>query len=184
MILAATAAFVGAAPAYAAIFTYNQTNGDVLTINTDTQTGTLVGANINTTFTSDGFATFTGGANPSGTFHLSSVTGTRTINGQTTTPFIGHVEELIISSTGRTNLWTRWRTASGQAIGGDYITTIGTYTPPPPTTSTGGTTTSSTGGTTTSSTGGTNVPAPGMLALFALGAGGLAWRRRRASKAA
>jgi PEP-CTERM motif len=54
-------------------------------------------------------------------------------------------------------------------------------------TSTGGTTTSggttSTGGSTGGSSGGTSVPAPGMLALFALGAAGIGFGRRRQRRA-
>jgi len=38
-------------PAAATIFTYNQTNGDILSINTATNSGTLTGTNINASFT-------------------------------------------------------------------------------------------------------------------------------------
>ena len=141
---AATAAIAVAAPASAAIHTYRQTNGDLLTINTDTRTGTLVGANINTTFTSAAFATFTGGTNPTGTFALSSLDGYRLINGTRFPDNTSHPQRLIFGTNGSTNLWSYWGTGSQF---GDYVTRIGTYTPP-----------SSSSSTSSTSTGGASTP--------------------------
>ncbi len=165
------AALTFSAPASASVFTYNQNNGAVLTINTATRTGTLIGADINTTFTSPDFANFTGGRNPTGSFNLATLDGYRLINGQRFPDNTSHPQRLIFGSNGSTNLWSFWGTGSQF---GDYITRIIGYTPPPPVGSTGG----STGG---GSTGGgsTDIPAPGMLALFGIGAAAVAFRRRR-----
>lgn len=170
--IAATA--MAAAPASATVYTYNQTNGDVLTINTQTNTGTLVGRRINTTFTSSDFSSFTGGAVPTGTFNLDSLDGYRIINGTRQPDNARHAQRLIFGDDGRTNLWSNWG-PTGQY--GDYITRIGGYTPPPPPppSSSGGT--GSSGGGSTG--GGTDVPAPGMVLLFGAGAAALAYRRRR-----
>ena len=171
LIAASTLALV--APASATIYTYTQTNGAVLTINNETNTGTLIGNDINSTFTSSDFANFTGGPNPTGSFNLDSLDGYRVIRGQRYGDNPSHQQKLIISASGRTNLWSYW--GNGARRYGDYITRIGGYTPPTPTGSSG----SSGGSTGGGSTGGTDVPAPGMLVLFGLGAGAVALRRRR-----
>jgi PEP-CTERM motif len=165
LIIAAAMAALAASPASAAIYTYTQSNGDKLVINSDTKSGTMTGTKINVSFTSDDFANFTGGAKPSFSATLSSLDGTRLVNGTwltdnpkdaTTT----HPQKLIFSPTD-VNLWAWW----GNPIkAGDYITHYGSYT--------------------ASSSGGTQVPAPGMVGLFALGAAGLVYRRRRQNKAA
>ena len=115
-------AAAAAAPAQASIFTYTQTNGAVLTINTDTRTGTLIGNDINTSFTSDAFATFTGGALPTGMFTLSSLDGYRLINGQRFPDNPGtHMQKLIFGADGSVNLWSHWGPGTQY---GDYVTTI------------------------------------------------------------
>lgn len=139
------------------IYKYTQTNGAVLTINTATKTGTLVGRDINATFTSDAFATFTGGAQPTGEFVLSDLSGYRVINGRRYYDNPSHQQKLIIGADGMTNLWSYWGTGTKY---GDYISQIGSYTPPSTSsTSTGGSTSStssggSTGSTSSTSTGG------------------------------
>ena len=72
---AVLAAVVGASPASATVYQYTVHSGEVLTINTSTQIGRLVGNGASLTFSSASFANFTGGAKPnfSGTF--SSVSG-------------------------------------------------------------------------------------------------------------
>ena len=173
-----SAAAIAAAPASATIYTYTQTNGAVLTINTATNTGTLIGRDINARFTSADFANFTGGENPTGMFALDNLDGYRIINGRRYSDNVSHPQKLIIDANGRTNLWSYWGRGNQY---GDYITRIGSYTPPAPPT------TSSSGGTGTGGSSGgtpTDVPAPGMLALFGLGAGAIALRRRRKKAAA
>ena len=137
------------------IYKYTQTNGAVLTINTATKTGTLVGRDINTTFTSDAFANFTGGAKPTGTFVLSNLDGYRIINGKRLYDnFTGHPQKLIISPNGLTNLWSYWGTGTRY---GDYLSYIGSYTPPSSSsTSTGGSTSSTSSGGSTGSTSSTS----------------------------
>ncbi|MFM9853569.1 MAG: PEP-CTERM sorting domain-containing protein [Sphingomonadaceae bacterium] len=164
-----------ATPADAQIFTYTQTNGDVLTIDSGRGTGTLTGNNISANFTGQSLTGFTGGATPTGTFALTSVGGTRTINGTLLTSNAIHPQQLIFGANGSTNLWTNWG-AGGQY--GDYVTTIGSYAPPPPPSTSGGST-SSGGGGGSSSGGATSVPEPEALGLFAAGVVGVALARRR-----
>lgn len=159
--LIAAASLVGiSGEAMAAVYTYTQTNGAVLTINTTTQTGTMIGPDINTTFTSPSFATFAGGANPNINYNLTSLTGYRKINGVNYAPNTLHQQMLVISGTS-VNLWSYWGTGTQF---GDYVTTIGSYTPPSSTSSTSS---------------GTPVPEPEMLGLFAVGVAGLFMARRR-----
>ena len=158
--LAACAAFAfTAAPAAAEIYTYKMGNGDTLTIDSTSQSATWVGTKIDVSMTSADFGSFAGGEKPSFTATLSSLDGTRIINGVTYTdnPLNAdttHPQKLIMESTGKVNLWAWW----GDPIkGGDYIKYVASYTPPPP----------------------TSVPAPGMLGLLAIGLGGVAFARRR-----
>lgn len=149
-----------AAPASAAIFEYTMTNGDILTIDTDTSSATFVGDKINASMTSASFASFTGGATPSFSFILDSLDGTRLINGQQVTdnPLYAdttHPQVLKTMSGGRVNLWAWW---GDPIIGGDYVKTIKSYS--------------------------AQVPEPGALGLMALGLGGMAFARRRRRKQA
>ena len=167
---AVLAGLAGAAmmtPASAAVYTYTMTNGSVLKIDSSTSTGTMVGSGLNATFKSADFATFTGGDNPNFMTTLTSLTGSRTVNGVTYLPNLTdrvHPPMLELGQSaggaGKVNLWAIWTSASGDSIG-DYVTSIQSYTPP-------------------SSTGGTDVPAPAMPILLGLGALGLAYRARQA----
>lgn len=145
-------------PASAAIYDYTMTNGSVLSINTDTSSATLIGSDINTSMTSDSFSSFTGGASPVFSFVLDSLDGTRLVRGNwlTDNPLYStttHPQKLISygpSRNNRVNLWAWW----GNPIkGGDYITYIKSYS--------------------------SQVPAPGMLALFGIGAAAIGMRRRK-----
>ncbi len=155
----ALAAVTSAAPASATIFEYQMNNGDILTIDTETQSGSWTGTNIDTTFTSPDFAHFLGGQNPSFTAVLTSLDGTRLIGGQSYTGNPKNIDtthpQKLIASGNKFNLWAWW----GDPIkGGDYIKSIGGYTA-------------------------TEVPAPGMLALFGLALFALGFGRRRKVKA-
>ena len=157
------AAAIAATPASAAIYEYTMTNGDVLTIDTDTSSATFEGNRINASMTSSDFATFTGGAMPIFSFVLDSLDGTRLINGAwvTDNPLYvdtTHPQKLISygpGRNGRVNLWAWW---GDPIIGGDYITYIESYN--------------------------AQVPEPGALGLVALGLGGMAFARRRRKKLA
>jgi hypothetical protein len=162
----ALAAVSVAMPASAAIYTYTMTNNSVLSINSTSQSATFTGSDINASMTSAAFAAFPGGALPNFTAVLISLDGTRLINGKwvTDNPLYAtttHPQKLIMDGK-NVNLWAWW---GNPIIGGDYLTTIKSYT-------------------FNSTTGGTSVPEPGMLGLLAAGLGGLALARRRRSKAA
>ncbi|WP_379548208.1 hypothetical protein ACFCW2_03470 [Qipengyuania sp. DSG2-2] len=157
---AAIAALAVAAPANATIFEYGMTDGSVLTINTDTSTGTWVGSDINAVFTSDDFATFTGGANPTFSSILTSLDGTRLINGQLVTDNPKNIDtthpQKLIGWGDRFNLWAWW---GDPIIGGDYVRSIDSYSA-------------------------TEVPAPGMFGLFAMALALLGFGRFRRGGAA
>jgi len=188
-----TAIVLGASTsAYASVHSYYLNNGSTLTINTATGQGSVIGRNIDATFTGD-FSSFTGGENPSRiSIPIDNLNGTRVIRGRTlnVTPenTADHPYSLNFDNNGNINLWARW---GGGNRYGDYLssTTGYTFTPTSSSTSSGGlsstggvssTSSSSTGGgTPTGSTGGTDVPAPGALLLFGLGAAGLAFGNRR-----
>lgn len=150
---AAIATIATANPAFADIFSYSQTNGDVLTIDTQNNRGSIVGASINATFDGD-FSNFTGGANPTGTFYIDNLQGTRNVNGVSAQPSAQRQQSIMFNPNGDINLWSTW---GDPVIGGDYITHIGDY----------------------SFTPSTSVPAPGMLGLFGLGLAGLGFARSR-----
>lgn len=159
----AASAMTFAVPASADIFEYEMTNGDIFTVNTETASGTWKGNSIDVAFSDPSLANFQGGANPSFSFTLANMTGTRTIGGVDYTPTNvngtrTHPWMLKTASNNRVNLWSWW---GDPVIAGDYVKTIGGYTATP-------------------------VPAPGMLALFALAlaALGVGRRRRRSAVAA
>lgn len=153
----ASAAF--AAPASATIFEYTMNDGDVLTIDTANNTGSWVGDDIKTTFTGD-FSQFQGGRNPSFSFTLTSLEGTREIGGGTFTPTNRngnrtHPFMLKSKNNGqKINLWSWW---GDPVVAGDYIRKIADYSVTPP----------------------TEVPAPGVLGLFSLALIALGFGRRR-----
>ena len=150
-----------AAPASAAIFEYEFTNGDVMTIDTETATGTFKGDKIDVEFAGADLANFQGGASPSFSATLTSMTGTRTIRGVDYTPTRTngnryHPWMLKSASNDRINLWSWW---GDPVIAGDYVKKIDSYRV-------------------------IDVPAPGMLGLFGLALIALGLGRRRRNKLA
>ena len=165
-LMLAAPAFAFAAPASASIFEYEMTNGDLLTINTITQSGTWKGHSIDVSFTSPDFANFTGGAKPNFVGMLTSLDGTRIVKGKVVTDnlFNGnrtHPQKLKSMGDGKFNLWAWW---GDPVVSGDYIKKIKKFGVTHP----------------------VDVPAPGALGLFglALCAIGLGRRRRRAGATA
>ena len=205
---AAIAALGMASAASATIYTYSLTNGTVVTLNSVSGQGTLVNTtapNIaNLSFTGN-FSGITGqGSLP--TIMLTSISGTRVVNGVTYTPNMTTGASGMGPALEDGYLWANYTNAAGQSLayGGnstDYnfpgAWTITTCVPAAannqcgtgPSTTTGGNTTP--GGNTTTggnTTGGTAVPEPANeLALFGLGVLALAIGRRdmkrRAAKA-
>lgn len=156
--LAAVVALAVVSPASAATYSYTMTNNDVLSIDTVTKSATFTGAKINASMTSAAFATFAGGASPNFTAVLSSLDGTRLINGSwvTDNPLYAdttHPQKLIIDGNA-INLWAWW---GDPIVGGDYLTTIKSY---------------------------NAVPEPGMLGLMGATLAGFALARRRRKAAA
>lgn len=155
IVAACGGAIAVSSPASAALYTYTQTNGDTLTIDSASQSGSLKGKNIDVTFTSSAFANFIGGATPDvATYNLDSLDGTRTVRGIAYSDNPSHQQALKFTNSGkRVNLWSWW---GSPIVGGDYITYIDSFTPPS-----------------------TPVPAPGILGLLALALAGLGLSRRR-----
>jgi hypothetical protein len=150
-----------AAPASATIFEYEMTNGDILTIDTEAKAGTWKGNRIDVQFSGADLANFPGGATPVFSQILSSMTGTWTINGVDYTPTRingGRYHDWMIKSesSNRINLWSWW---GNPVIAGDYVKQIASYRV-------------------------VEVPAPGMLALFALALAALGVGRRRGRRTA
>lgn len=157
----AAASAVIAAPASATIFEYTMNDGDILTIDTANGTGTWKGDDIDTAFTGD-FSGFQGGANPSFSFTLATMTGTREIRGQIYTPTNRngnrtHPFMLKTKENHKVNLWSWW---GDPVVAGDYVRKIVDFKIVPP----------------------TDVPAPGVLGLFGLALVALGFGRRRRSK--
>ena len=169
--LTATTAIVAAAlasPASAAIYNYNMSNGAVMTINTATASGSMIGSGIDATFSGAGLASFAGGFNlPSFMTNISiDPSSTRVVGGVTYSPNTNHQQMLetgaAAGGSNVVNLWSYWglpACPSCSNLLGDYLVTA-----------------------VSSSSGGTAVPEPGMIGLFGLGAAGLLVSRRRATK--
>ena len=163
---ASLAGLVLANPASAAVYTYNTSRGSVLTIDTVAMTGSMIGADINATFSGAGLATFAGGFNlPSFMTNIAiNPTSWRTVAGVTYIPNTNHQQMLetgaAAGGTNAINLWSYWGTAACPSCNyqGDYVDTA------------------------LSSSGGTSVPEPGITGLLALGLLGAAFARRRARK--
>ena len=146
-----------AAPASAAIFEYHLEGGGnhVLTINTDTQTGSLTGNVVNATFASPDFADFEGGETPELAAMLTEISGTRLVRGNLVEVSSNprHPEKLLAEQNGtRWNLWANW---GDPIVAGDFRRDIGSF---------------------------TAVPAPGMLGLFGLALIAMGFGRRRRTK--
>ncbi|MEM1052272.1 MAG: PEP-CTERM sorting domain-containing protein [Pseudomonadota bacterium] len=161
-IAAATATMAAAAPATAAIFEYEMSDGDILTIDTDKGAGTWIGDDMNVSFEGDDLKSFQGSNNPSFSFTLTNMTGSRTINGIDYTPTTQngarfHPWMLKTQGNGKINLWSWW---GNPVVAGDYVRHISDYRV-------------------------VDVPAPGILGLFGLAliALGLGRRRNRAKAA-
>lgn len=140
----------------------NQSNTDgVLTIDTATGLGTVIGAAMNVAFSGD-FSSFTGGAAPQGMFNITiSPTSTLTYQGNDYNVAAAHQPMLKLMGNS-INLWAVWKspTCAKCLPLGDTVKNI-----------------------TSSSSGGTAVPEPGMLGLFGLGAAAVVFGRRRKGKA-
>ncbi|MEP0393107.1 MAG: PEP-CTERM sorting domain-containing protein [Erythrobacter sp.] len=158
----AATTMVASAPSSAAIFEYTMSDGDILTIDTDNGTGTWIGDDVDVSFEGNDIRSFQGGDNPSFSFTLSDLTGTRTIRGIDYTPTREngrrfHPWMLLTTNSGQINLWSWW---GNPVVAGDYVRGISDYRV-------------------------IDVPAPGVLGLFGLALVALGFgRRRRRIKAA
>lgn len=152
----AATTMVAAAPSSAAIFEYEMSDGDILTINTASGTGTWIGDDVNVAFEGNDIKGFQGGNNPNFSFTLSSLTGTRTIRGQEFTPTRQngnrfHPWMLRTQGNNAINLWSWW---GNPVVAGDYVRGIADFRV-------------------------VDVPAPGVLGLLGLALVALGFGRRR-----
>jgi len=145
-----------AAPASAAIFEYEMSDGDILIIDNEAGTGTWVGDDISVSFEGADLKGFQGGNNPSFSFTLSNMTGSRTIRGRDFTPTTQngnrfHPWMLKTQGNNKINLWSWW---GNPVVAGDYVRGIRDFRV-------------------------VDVPAPGVLGLFGLALVALGFGRRR-----
>lgn len=178
---AAICAVAASSSAYADVYSYTESGGtglsiaDVgaapgqapyaatLTVDTSAGTGSLVGNDVNVSFSGD-FSGFTGGSSPSNMYNISILPGSSvTYQGNSYSETGGHQDMLTFLGTS-INLWARWQSAScpSCAILGDTVGNISS----------------------SSTSGGTSVPEPGMVGLMGLGVMALAFRRRFAAAVA
>ena len=199
--LAALAALASAGTANADVFKYTMENGDALSLDTATGSGTLVGSNINVSFSAPEISTFKGGLAPvMQTFTFTSLSGTQTVKGQTFVANLSHlppiyhdvVPSLVLVNKNDPyflhrglyllNLWGTPSDPNGNYLGGHCVNTSNLYTSNCNTYTSfnvkdySSTPDSTSGG--GSSSGGVPVPEPANLALFGLGVGALLIGRR------
>ncbi len=167
--VAATVAMVS--PASATIYTYTVNDDEVFKIDTVAKTGSFQGSVLtrdsNVIFSSESFASFTGGLNPTFTGILNSISGYYMVNGNSRFDLVnGNLANLgagvprLIFSNGAVGLFgTVWRNANGATFGDNNWSITGVTSEPSP------------------------VPEPAMLGLFGAGAVMVMMGRRRRSVA-
>lgn len=175
---ATTATLLLAAPANAAVFTYdavisNGIGAAKLVIDNDAGTARYTGANVDLTLSGNSFKTFNGTAGGTKRLKADDITGTFTRFGTTYDAFasVRPKHTLININSGSNFLWTYGRDSNGKLFDFDGKGSLSLVS----------TCQSNCGG--GSSSGGGQVPSPAPLGLIAaMGLFG-AWRRKRAAKA-